>query len=133
MSDKFQAILEFIRTYYNQPEGAIPLHEPRFSGNDRAYVLDAIDSTLVSSVGPYVNRFESMMKDYTGASFAVATVNGTAALHIALLLAGVNRDDLVITQALTFIATCNAISYLGATTNGLTSAQLGIKLWVQHD
>jgi len=114
MFDKFQTILEFIRTYYNKPEGLISLHEPHFGGNERKYVLDSIDSTFVSSVGAYVDRFESMICDYTGASFAIATVNGTAALHMSLLLAGVKRDDLVITQPLTFIATCNAISYIGA-------------------
>lgn len=92
----------------------IPLHEPRFSDKDKEYVVDAIDSTFVSSVGKYVNRFEEMMCDYTGAKYAVAIVNGTAALHMSLLVAGVKRDDLVITQALSFIATCNAISYIGA-------------------
>lgn len=114
MFDQFETIIRFIRDYYEIPEGRIALHEPRFSGNERKYVLDAIDSTFVSSVGQYVDRFESMMKDYTGAAFAIATVNGTAALHISLLLAGVKRDDLVLTQPLTFIATCNAINYTGA-------------------
>lgn len=114
MSDQFDKILEFIRIYYDRPEGVIALHEPRFAGNERKYVLQAIDSAFVSSVGLYVDRFESMMRDYTGSPFAVATVNGTAALHIALILAGVKRDELVITQPLTFIATCNAISYPGA-------------------
>jgi perosamine synthetase len=114
MSEKFDHIIHFIRQYYNQPEGVIALHEPRFIGNDRKYVLDAIDSTFVSSVGKYVDQFESMMKDYTGASYAIATANGTSALHIAMILAGVKRDDLVITQTMTFVATCNAISYIGA-------------------
>jgi aminotransferase in exopolysaccharide biosynthesis len=76
--------------------------------------MDAIDSTFVSSVGRYVDRFEEMMTQYTGASYAIATVNGTAALHMCLILAGVKRDELVITQPLSFIATCNAISYIGA-------------------
>jgi perosamine synthetase len=114
MSDIFNKIVTFVRSYYNQPEGFISLHEPRFIGNDRKYVLDAIDSTFVSSVGKYVDRFEEMMRDYTGAKYAIATVNGTAALHMCLILAGVKRDELVITQPLSFIATCNAISYLGA-------------------
>src|ERR1700758_1587024 len=92
----------------------IPLHEPKFSDKDKEYVADAINSTFVSSVGKYVNRFEEMMKDYTGAQYAVATVNGTAALHMSLIVAGIKRGDLVITQALSFIATCNAISYIGA-------------------
>lgn len=110
----FNEIVSFIRSYYNEPTAFIPLHEPRFIGNDRKYVLDAIDSTFVSSVGKYVDQFEDMVKDYTGANYAVATVNGTAALHMSLLLAGVKSNELVITQALSFIATCNAISYIGA-------------------
>jgi perosamine synthetase len=114
MYTTFDTIVEFIRAYYENREGFISLHEPRFRGNDRKYVIDAIDSTFVSSVGQYVDKFESMMCGYTGASFAVATVNGTAALHIALRLAGVAQGDLIITQPLSFIATCNAISYLGA-------------------
>lgn len=110
----YSDIVAFIRNYYNEPNAFIPLHEPRFIGNDRKYVLDAIDSTFVSSVGKYVDRFEEMVKDYTGSKYAVATVNGTAALHMSLLLAGVKANELVITQALSFIATCNAISYIGA-------------------
>lgn len=108
-----QDIVAFIRDFYQTTE-FIPLHEPKFVGNEKAYVLDCIDSTFVSSVGKYVDRFEQMMADYTGAKYAVATVNGTAALHIALKLAGVNQGDEVITQSLSFIATCNAISYCGA-------------------
>ena len=90
------------------------LHEPYFAGNEKKYVLDCIESTFVSSVGKYVDRFEEMIKEFTGAKYAIATVNGTAALHIALKLAGVQQGDLVITQPLTFIATCNAITYCGA-------------------
>jgi perosamine synthetase len=114
MCEKFDHILHFIRQYYNEPERIIALHEPRFIGNERRYVLDAIDSTFVSSVGKYVDQFELMMKDYTGASYAVATANGTSALHIAMIVAGVKQNDMVITQAMTFVATCNAISYIGA-------------------
>lgn len=106
-------ISEFIKDLYPEKE-IIALHEPVFRGNERKYVLDAIDSTFVSSVGKYVNRFEEMMCEITGAKYAVATVNGTAALHIALLTAGVKKSDLVITQSLSFIATCNAIRYVGA-------------------
>lgn len=109
----FSPIAEFIKSRYPDKTN-IPLHEPRFVGNERAYVMDAIDSTYVSSVGEYVNRFERMMCEITGAKYAIATVNGTAALHLALLLAGVKRGDIVITQSLSFIATCNAISYIGA-------------------
>lgn len=90
------------------------MHEPRFSGNEKKYVLDTIDSTFVSSVGAYVDLFEKMIREYTGAKHAIAVVNGTAALHMSLILAGVKRNDLVLTQALSFIATCNAISYVGA-------------------
>lgn len=110
---KHQDIVDFIRDLYQTTE-FIPLHEPKFVGNEKAYVIDCIDTTFVSSVGQYVDRFEQMMADYTGAKYAVATVNGTAALHIALKLVGVNHDDEVITQPLSFIATCNAISYCGA-------------------
>lgn len=109
-----QAIINFIRGLYQTVE-FIPLHEPKFVGNEKAYVIDCIDSTFVSSVGAYVDRFEKMMAEYTGAKYAIATVNGTAALHVALKLVGVNRGDEVITQPLSFIATCNAISYCGAT------------------
>jgi perosamine synthetase len=109
----FAQIMDFIRSLYPGRD-VIPLHEPVFAGNEKKYILDCIDSTFVSSVGLYVDRFEEMIRTYTGAKYAVATVNGTAALHIALLLAGVERGDLVITQPLTFIATCNAITYCGA-------------------
>ena len=109
----FRKLIDFIRKIYHA-DGFIPLHEPCFSGNEKNYVLDCIDSTFVSSVGQYVDRFEKMMSEYTGAGHAIATVNGTAALHIALLLAGVKPQDEVITQAVSFVATVNAISYCGA-------------------
>ena len=92
----------------------IPLHEPRFIGNERKYLMDCIDSTFVSSVGKYVDDFEKQIAEYTGAKYAVACVNGTAALHMAMLVAGVKQNDIVLTQPLSFIATCNAISYIGA-------------------
>lgn len=92
-----------------------PLHEPEFAGNEWEYVKDCIDSGWVSSVGSYVDRFENMLVDITGASHAVAVVNGTAALHVALLLAGVRPGDEVLLPALTFIATANAVSYAQAT------------------
>lgn len=113
MNMTHQDIVAFIRGLYQTAE-FIPLHEPKFIGNEKTYVIDCIDSTFVSSVGKYVDRFERMMADYTGAKYAVATVNGTAALHIALKLVGVNQGDEVITQPLSFVATCNAISYCGA-------------------
>ena len=110
----FDLFVKFVRDVFNERNGFIPLHEPRFTGNEKKYVNDAIDSTFVSSVGRYVDQFEEQIRDYTGASYAVATVNGSAALHIALLLAGVKRDELVLTQPLSFVATSNAITYTGA-------------------
>jgi len=114
MESQFQEIINFIRTLYKKPEGIIPLHAPIFAGNEKKYLEECIDSTYVSSVGKFVDRFEEMVAEYTGAKKAVVCVNGTNALHMALLLLGVERDDEVITQPLTFIATCNAISYIGA-------------------
>jgi aminotransferase in exopolysaccharide biosynthesis len=90
------------------------LHEPRFAGNEKKYINECIDSTFVSSVGTFVTRFEKMVAEFTGAKYAVATVNGTSALHISLLLSDVRHGDEVITQALTFVATANAIAYTGA-------------------
>lgn len=109
----YTPIIDFIRTLYPNRE-LIPLHEPYFGGNEKKYVEDCINSTFVSSVGKYVDKFEEHIRNYTGAKYAIASVNGTAALHIALRLVGVEPGDLVITQPLTFIATCNAISYCGA-------------------
>ncbi len=106
--------ISFVRETFLQPEGMIILHDPRFCGNERKYLLDAMDSNFVSSVGEYVNKFEKAVAEYTGAAFAVAAVNGTSALHISLLLSGVKPDEEVITQPVSFIATCNAISYCGA-------------------
>ena len=103
----------FVREWY-ATGGPVPLHQPKFGPNDRKYVVDAIDSSFVSSVGAYVNRFESELASYTGARRAVVTVNGTAALQVALELAGVGPGDLVLTQPLTFIATANAIRHTGA-------------------
>lgn len=113
MSDASARLIEFVRDHYCTSE-FIPLHAPVFEGREREYVLNTIDSTFVSSVGAYVDRFEHELASYTGSPRGVATVNGTAALHIALQLAGVGAGDLVITQPLSFVATCNAISYCGA-------------------
>jgi len=112
--EKFQKVVDFVKEQYPDKD-FIALHEPVFIGNEKKYVNDAIDSTFVSSVGAYVNRFEEMMAEITGAKYAIAIVNGTNALHLGLLLADVERDDEVLSQALTFIATANAISYIGAT------------------
>lgn len=109
----FDSLIQFVREQYRSNE-FIPLHAPSFGGRERDYVIDTIDSTFVSSVGAYVDRFESDMVAYTGSPRAIATVNGTAALHIALKLAGVQPGELVITQSLTFVATCNAIAYCNA-------------------
>ena len=94
--------------------GSIKLHEPCFSGNESKYVQECIDSTFVSTVGRFVDQFENDIAKYTGAKYAVATTNGTSALHISLILANVGSGDEVITQPLTFVATCNAINYCGA-------------------
>ncbi len=109
----FDDFIRLVRDIY-QTNAFIPLHEPRFIGNEKKYLNDVIDSTFVSSVGEYVDRFETQIAQYTGAKYAIAAVNGTAALHIALLLAGVKSGEEVITQSLTFVATCNAIHYCGA-------------------
>jgi len=109
----FSETVEFIKSQFPGKD-FIPLHEPRFVGNERKYVLDCIDSTFVSSVGKYVDDFEKQLAKYTNAKYAVACVNGTAALHMALIVAGVEQNNLVITQPLSFIATCNAISYIKA-------------------
>ena len=108
-----EKIVDFIKHTFNTNK-FIPLHEPRFNGNERKYLNDCIDSTFVSSVGKYVDTFEKEFAKTVGSKYAIATVNGTAALHISLILADVKKDDEVITQPLTFIATCNAISYIGA-------------------
>jgi aminotransferase in exopolysaccharide biosynthesis len=109
---RLQLVVDTIRSRYGT-EGFIPLHAPIFAGREKEYMTDCIDSTFVSSVGAYVDRFEQLMCDYTGAAHAIAIVNGTAALHMSLLLAGVEAGDEVITQPMTFVATCNAIAHLG--------------------
>lgn len=105
--------ISFVRDTFDSKD-FIPLHEPNFSGNEKEYVLDTIKSTFVSSVGGYVDRFEEMMQRRTQTTKGIAVVNGTAGLQVALRLAGVERGDEVLTQALTFIATANAIAYNGA-------------------
>ena len=110
---KIDNFISFVREQY-QTDQFIPLHEPRFRGNEKKYLLDTIDSTFVSSVGPYVDKFEERMQQITGTAKAVAVVNGTASLQVALRLAGVKSGQEVITQALTFIATANAVVYNNA-------------------
>lgn len=103
--------------------GPVPLHEPRFRGNEWVYLKECLDSTFVSSVGKFVDRFEDELAAFTGAKRAVAVVNGTAALHMALLLAGVEAGDEVLLPALTFIATANAIAYCQATPHFVDSEE----------
>ena len=110
---KYQNTIEFIRSLYKNRD-FIPLHEPVFFGNEKRYINECIDSTFVSSAGEFVDRFENMVAEFTGSKYAVATVNGTSALHIVLKLVSVDEQSEVITQPLTFVATCNAISYCNA-------------------
>ena len=105
--------IEFVRDQHKTAD-FIPLHEPRFKGNEKKYVIETIDSTFVSSVGAYVDKFEAMMAEISQTKRAVAVVNGTAALQVALRLTGVKQGDEVLTQALTFVATANAIAYNNA-------------------
>lgn len=109
----FDTLIRFVRDQYRTAD-FIPLHAPVFRGRERELVLDTIDSTFVSSVGAYVDRFEKEIAEFTASPRAVAVTNGTAALHVALRLADVVQGDLVVTQPLTFVATCNAIAYCGA-------------------
>ncbi|MGB1003002.1 MAG: LegC family aminotransferase [Salibacteraceae bacterium] len=111
----FKKFTDFVRETYQVPTEFIPLHPPYFNGNEKKYLNECIDSTFVSSVGKFVNQFEEMVAKFTGAKYAIAASNGTAALHMALILAEVQPKDEVLSQALTFVATANAISYANAT------------------
>jgi aminotransferase in exopolysaccharide biosynthesis len=135
----YSQIISFIKNIYGT-DGFVPLSVPKFVGNEKKYLEECIDTTFVSSVGKFVDRFEEMVAEYTGAKKAVVCVSGTNALHMAMMLVGVERDDEVITQALTFIATCNAISYIGAhpvfidvdkDTMGLSPA--AVKAWLEEN
>jgi len=112
INSKFQKLINFIKSLY-PGLNPVPLHAPVFWGNEKKYLLDCIDSTYVSYVGKYVTQFEEMIAQFVGAKYAVAVVNGTAALQIALQLAGVKPGDEVITQALSFVGTANAIVHAG--------------------
>lgn len=132
-------IINFIRDLYNTND-TIPLHSPTFKGNEKEYVLDTIESTFVSSVGKYVDLFEEKIQIFTKTNRAVATVNGTSALHTALYLSNVRQNDLVITQPLTFIATCNAIHHLGAQPifidvdkNNLSLCPIALETWLDSE
>jgi perosamine synthetase len=107
-------VLSAMRSVLGPAESMIALHEPEFAGREWEYVKDCLDTGWVSSVGAYVDRFERGLCDVTGAAHAIATANGTSALHICLLLAGVEAGDEVLMPTLTFIATANAVSYTGA-------------------
>jgi perosamine synthetase len=109
----FEDVIKFIQNMY-KTTGFIPLHEPKIIGNEKKYLNECIDSTFISSAGKFVDKLENEIENYTGAKYAIATNSGTSALHIALLLANVENGDEVITQPLTFVATCNAISYCNA-------------------
>jgi perosamine synthetase len=113
MKQKYSDVCEFIHSLYPEQK-PVPLHAPVFFGKEKEYLCDCIDTTFVSYVGKYVTKFEELTAQFTGSKYAVAVVNGTAALQIALQIAGVGRDDEVITQPLTFVATANAISHCGA-------------------
>lgn len=109
-----QAIIDSLRSVLPADRKFIGLHEPEFSGNEWTYVKDCLDTGWVSSVGAYVDRFEEMLREFTGVNYAVAVVNGTAALHVCLQLVGVKEEDEVLIPALTFVATANAVHYCGA-------------------
>ena len=109
----FNDFIRFVRKIYGTKKH-IPLHEPIFIGNEKKYLNQCIDTTFVSSVGKFVDKFEKKITKYTGAKYAIATTNGTSAIHVSLMLAGVEQDDEVITQPLNFVASCNAISYCRA-------------------
>jgi perosamine synthetase len=109
----FDDVISFIRSIYGK-KGVVPLHAPIFIGNEKKYLSECIESTFVSSVGKFVDIFEKKIAYYTGAKYVVATSSGTSSLHTALLLGNVSCNDEVITQPITFVATCNAIDYCGA-------------------
>ncbi|WP_405224946.1 LegC family aminotransferase [Dokdonia sp. Asnod1-B02] len=113
--NEFKPVIQEVRRLFKTPEDYIPLHIPHFSGNEKKYVSECIDTTFVSSVGKFVDQFEIELAKYTGAKRCVVCVNGTNAIHLALEVHGIGAGDEVITQPLTFIATVNAIAYTGAT------------------
>jgi perosamine synthetase len=123
-SDRFdvRTVVAAVQRAVGTPNGMLGLHEPIFAGNELPYLEECIKSTFVSSVGKFVDRFEDMLAEFTGAKRAIAVVNGTAALHACFKLAGVEPGDEVISPALTFIATTNAIAYCGATPHFVDSS-----------
>jgi len=140
MVQVFNQTAKFIRKLYNEPFAQIPLHAPLFIGNEKIYIEDCIDSTFVSSVGKFVGQFEYKIAEYTGANNAIACVNGTSALHLALKMVGVERNTEVITQSLTFVATANAIKYcdaypvfLDVDLDTLGLSPISLKSWIENN
>jgi len=134
----YESAVKFIQEVYKTNE-FIPLHEPRFIGNEKSFLIETIDSTFVSSVGEFVDRFEYDLSSFTGSEKAIALVNGTSALHLSLVLSDVQPHDYVITQSLTFVATCNAISYCKAEPifidvdkNTLGMSPLSLETWLEN-
>lgn len=121
-----ESVLSAVRRVLGSPGSMLALHEPEFNGREWEYVKDCIDTGWVSSVGSYVDRFERDLSAYTGAAHAVATSNGTSALHVCLQLAGVRAGDEVLMPALTFIATANAVSYLSAVPHFVDSEEVSL-------
>jgi perosamine synthetase len=113
-SDLVKTLIDAVAKSLSDESDFIPLHEPRMGDLEKEYVSSCVESTFVSSVGEYVDQFENEIAEYTGAKRAIAVVNGTAALHISLLLAGVKNDNEVLVPGLTFAATANAVTYAGA-------------------
>ena len=122
------AVVDAVRLALRRKSGPVALHEPEFRGREREYLAECIDTGWVSSAGKFVDRFEAMLAEYTGAKYAVATVNGSAALQVCLRLAGVGQGDEVLVPSLTFIATANAVSYALGTPHFVESeeATLGV-------
>ena len=136
MTPLSESVLEAVRDAVGP--GPCALHEPRFAGNEAAYLQECLDTTFVSSVGPFVDRFEKDLAQYAGAKHAVVTVNGTAALHVALLMAGVGPDDEVLIPTLSFVATANAVRYCGAIPHFVDSDErtlgmdpVALRVWLQ--
>ena len=134
----YESAVKFIQEVYKTNE-FIPLHEPRFIGNEKSFLIETIDSSFVSSVGEFVDRFEYDLSSFTGSEKAIALVNGTSALHLSLVLSDVQPHDYVITQSLTFVATCNAISYCKAEPifidvdkNTLGMSPLSLETWLEN-
>jgi perosamine synthetase len=118
-----EAVLAAMQSVLGPDDRIVPLHEPRFEGKEWAYVKECLDTGWVSSAGKFVDRLEKDLAEYTGAAYAIAVVNGTAALHACLLLSGVTSGDEVLVPSLTFVATANAVSYCGAVPHFIDSEE----------